>query len=184
MTQSRNLFVGNVSLLVSNSRLYPMSVYIAYIRILSRFYPFIPFPFLVLGSCTDHLFSSLYPIAPFSHPMARPQDLKDLFRQAGTILRADVALGPDNRSRGFGTVVFATNADAERAVRMFNGQGVAYCGVWVGVELRIWLRIWLGLGTGCWIKIGTPTTSARLCTRHAPVIIGALSAFCTLIFAS
>jgi len=47
MNQSRNLFVGNVSLLVSNSRLYPMSVYIAYIRILSRFYPFIPFPFLV-----------------------------------------------------------------------------------------------------------------------------------------
>ncbi|KDR79980.1 hypothetical protein GALMADRAFT_62660 [Galerina marginata CBS 339.88] len=49
------------------------------------------------------------------------QDLKDLFRQAGTILRADVALGPDGRSRGFGTVVFATEYDAERAVKMFNG---------------------------------------------------------------
>ncbi|KAF9473324.1 RNA-binding domain-containing protein, partial [Pholiota conissans] len=49
------------------------------------------------------------------------QDLKDLFRQAGTILRADVALGPDNRSRGFGTVVFATDYDAERAMKMFNG---------------------------------------------------------------
>ncbi|KAL0069235.1 hypothetical protein AAF712_003598 [Marasmius tenuissimus] len=49
------------------------------------------------------------------------QDLKDLFRQAGTILRADVALGQDGRSRGFGTVVFATEADAERALRMFNG---------------------------------------------------------------
>ncbi|PPQ81935.1 hypothetical protein CVT25_013783 [Psilocybe cyanescens] len=49
------------------------------------------------------------------------QDLKDLFRQAGTILRADVALGPDGRSRGFGTVVFATDYDAEKAVRMFNG---------------------------------------------------------------
>ncbi|KAI0346634.1 RNA-binding domain-containing protein, partial [Trametopsis cervina] len=49
------------------------------------------------------------------------QDLKDLFRQGGTILRADVALGPDGRSRGFGTVTFATEADAERAVRMFNG---------------------------------------------------------------
>lgn len=49
------------------------------------------------------------------------QDLKDLFRQAGTILRADVALGPDNRSRGFGTVVFATEADTERAAKMFNG---------------------------------------------------------------
>ena len=49
------------------------------------------------------------------------QDLKDLFRQAGTILRADVALGPDGRSRGFGTVSFATEMDAERAVSMFNG---------------------------------------------------------------
>ena len=49
------------------------------------------------------------------------QDLKDLFRQAGTILRADVALGQDGRSRGFGTVVFATDTDAERAVQMFNG---------------------------------------------------------------
>ncbi|PPR06524.1 hypothetical protein CVT24_001443 [Panaeolus cyanescens] len=49
------------------------------------------------------------------------QDLKDLFRQAGTILRADVALGADGRSRGFGTVSFATEHDADRAMRMFNG---------------------------------------------------------------
>ena len=33
----------------------------------------------------------------------------------------DVLAGPDGRSRGFGTVSFATEADAERAVRMFNG---------------------------------------------------------------
>ncbi|EPQ52295.1 hypothetical protein GLOTRDRAFT_80558, partial [Gloeophyllum trabeum ATCC 11539] len=63
---------------------------------------------------------------PSSDPSQLPfhcqwQDLKDLFRQAGTILRADVALGPDGRSRGFGTVSFATEADAERAVNMFNG---------------------------------------------------------------
>ncbi|KAI5120096.1 hypothetical protein M0805_001252 [Coniferiporia weirii] len=49
------------------------------------------------------------------------QDLKDLFRQAGTILRADVSLGADGRSRGFGTVSFANEIDAERAVIMFNG---------------------------------------------------------------
>ncbi|KAJ1311848.1 hypothetical protein OPQ81_010309 [Rhizoctonia solani] len=49
------------------------------------------------------------------------QDLKDLFRAAGQILRADVALGPDGRSRGFGTVVYAKEADAARAVTMFNG---------------------------------------------------------------
>ncbi|QRW04764.1 RNA recognition motif protein [Ceratobasidium sp. AG-Ba] len=49
------------------------------------------------------------------------QDLKDLFRSAGQILRADVALGPDGRSRGFGTVVYAKESDATRAVGMFNG---------------------------------------------------------------
>lgn len=49
------------------------------------------------------------------------QDLKDLFRTAGQIVRADIALGPDGRSRGFGTVLFANDNDAETAVRMFNG---------------------------------------------------------------
>ncbi len=39
----------------------------------------------------------------------------------GTILRADVAMGVDGRSRGFGTVTFASEADAERARCMFNG---------------------------------------------------------------
>lgn len=47
-----------------------------------------------------------------------------MFRQAGTIIRADVALGQDGRSRGFGTVVFATEQDAERAVQLFNGYAV------------------------------------------------------------
>jgi RNA recognition motif-containing protein len=49
------------------------------------------------------------------------QDLKDLFRQAGKVIRADVALGQDGRSRGFGSVVYATEVDADRAVQMFNG---------------------------------------------------------------
>lgn len=51
----------------------------------------------------------------------RWQDLKDLFRKAGTVLRADVSLGPDNRSRGHGTVLLATAEDAGRAIDMFNG---------------------------------------------------------------
>ncbi|KDQ58409.1 hypothetical protein JAAARDRAFT_128845 [Jaapia argillacea MUCL 33604] len=69
---------------------------------------------------------SMYGASPSSQGMILPfhcqwQDLKDLFRQAGTILRADVALGPDGRSRGFGTVSFANDIDADRAVKMFNG---------------------------------------------------------------
>ncbi|GAA5855365.1 hypothetical protein JCM8547_009051 [Rhodosporidiobolus lusitaniae] len=49
------------------------------------------------------------------------QELKDLMRGAGSVLRADIAQGPDGRSRGFGSVLFATPQDAERAVAMFNG---------------------------------------------------------------
>jgi hypothetical protein len=46
----------------------------------------------------------------------RWQDLKDLFRKAGTVLRADVSLGPDNRSRGYGTVLMGSREDAARAI--------------------------------------------------------------------
>ncbi|KAI9285442.1 hypothetical protein BC943DRAFT_36011 [Umbelopsis sp. AD052] len=47
------------------------------------------------------------------------QDLKDLFRNAGNILRADIAQGQDGRSRGFGTVLYATPEDARNAVGKF-----------------------------------------------------------------
>ncbi|CAG8797971.1 29850_t:CDS:2, partial [Racocetra persica] len=49
------------------------------------------------------------------------QDLKDLFRNAGNIIRADVSTNYDGRSRGFGTVLFATPEDARNAVGMYNG---------------------------------------------------------------
>lgn len=49
------------------------------------------------------------------------QDLKDLFRSAGNILRADIALGAEGRSRGFGTALFGTKDEAARAVRLFHG---------------------------------------------------------------
>ena len=60
-------------------------------------------------------------VFPFTLSLQLPyrvrwQDLKDLFRKAGTVLRADVSLGPDNRSRGYGTVLLATSEDAARAV--------------------------------------------------------------------
>ncbi|GAA6061832.1 hypothetical protein JCM10212_001138 [Sporobolomyces blumeae] len=49
------------------------------------------------------------------------QELKDLMRGAGSVLRADIAQGPDGRSRGFGSVLFSNPIDAERAVQLFNG---------------------------------------------------------------
>lgn len=49
------------------------------------------------------------------------QDLKDLFRNSGRILRADVVLNFDGRSRGFGTVLFSSHKDAKSAIEQYNG---------------------------------------------------------------
>ncbi|ORX92848.1 hypothetical protein K493DRAFT_316348 [Basidiobolus meristosporus CBS 931.73] len=51
----------------------------------------------------------------------RWQNLKDLFRSAGTVLRADIAVAFDGKSRGFGTVLFAAPDDARKAIAMYNG---------------------------------------------------------------
>ncbi|CDZ97834.1 rna-binding domain-containing protein [Phaffia rhodozyma] len=49
------------------------------------------------------------------------QDLKDLFRPAGAIIRADVQMFPDGRPKGGGTVVFENAEDAANAMAQFNG---------------------------------------------------------------
>ncbi|GAA6024314.1 hypothetical protein JCM11491_005983 [Sporobolomyces phaffii] len=49
------------------------------------------------------------------------QDLKDLFRAAGNIIRADVKIGPDGSHSGTGTVVYESAADAQNAIAMYNG---------------------------------------------------------------
>ncbi|KAK9717264.1 g-strand binding protein, variant 3 [Basidiobolus ranarum] len=49
------------------------------------------------------------------------QDLKDLFREAGSVIRADLIMGPDRRSKGQGTVLYEFPGDAEKAISMFNG---------------------------------------------------------------
>lgn len=49
------------------------------------------------------------------------QDLKDLFREAGKVVRADIKNDPKTgKSKGQGSVVFAHSAQAELAVKMFN----------------------------------------------------------------
>ncbi|KAG8717649.1 hypothetical protein FRC08_007046 [Ceratobasidium sp. 394] len=49
------------------------------------------------------------------------QDLKDLFRTAGAIIRADINVGYDGRPKGSGTVIFETAKDAQSAIQMYNG---------------------------------------------------------------
>ncbi len=49
------------------------------------------------------------------------QDLKDLFRQAGDVIRADVELDFRGFSRGFGNVFFPTKEEMYKAIDMFNG---------------------------------------------------------------
>lgn len=49
------------------------------------------------------------------------QELKDFFFQAGEVLRADVQQNHMGRSKGCGTVLFASASDAEAAINQFNG---------------------------------------------------------------
>jgi len=46
--------------------------------------------------------------------------LKDMFREAGTVVRADIAQGPDGVSKGFGTVMLGSTREAAKAIQMFN----------------------------------------------------------------
>jgi RNA recognition motif-containing protein len=45
--------------------------------------------------------------------------LKDLFRSAGNIIRADINIGADGRPKGSGTVIFETAKDAQQAISTF-----------------------------------------------------------------
>ncbi|CAG8434874.1 12894_t:CDS:10 [Ambispora gerdemannii] len=49
------------------------------------------------------------------------QELKDLFRNAGSIIRADILIGHDGRSKGSGTVLFETPKDASHAISLYDG---------------------------------------------------------------
>ena len=49
------------------------------------------------------------------------QDLKDLFRSAGNIIRADINIGADGRPKGSGTVIFETAKDAQQAITLYHG---------------------------------------------------------------
>lgn len=48
------------------------------------------------------------------------QELKDLFREAGDVVRADVQQTHQGRSKGCGTVLFSSAEDAQTAIAKFN----------------------------------------------------------------
>ncbi|EER07189.1 hypothetical protein Pmar_PMAR026327, partial [Perkinsus marinus ATCC 50983] len=48
------------------------------------------------------------------------QDLKDLFRECGEVIRVDIAEGWDGRSRGFATVLFEDEESTTKAIEKYN----------------------------------------------------------------
>lgn len=52
------------------------------------------------------------------------QSLKDLFADVGEVAHADVPVGADGRSKGFGIVEMATAEDAQAAIRALNDESV------------------------------------------------------------
>ena len=47
-------------------------------------------------------------------------DLKDHFREAGNVVRAEIAAAPDGTSKGFGTVLMGSTREAAKAIQLFN----------------------------------------------------------------
>lgn len=77
---------------------------------------------LYVGNVSRHqaIYHPLALIYPSQLPyQAGWQDLKDLFRSAGNIIRADINIGLDGRPKGSGTVIFETAKDAQQAISAF-----------------------------------------------------------------
>ncbi|KAJ3165976.1 hypothetical protein HK101_012055 [Irineochytrium annulatum] len=49
------------------------------------------------------------------------QDLKDIFRNAGNVVRTEIPTDYQGRSKGFGTVVMSSVEEARKAVVLYNG---------------------------------------------------------------
>jgi RNA recognition motif-containing protein len=49
------------------------------------------------------------------------KELRPMFEGVGEIVRADVVYGRDGRSRGYGTVQFSSQEEAQAAIEQFNG---------------------------------------------------------------
>ena len=76
------------------------------------------------------------------------QELKDLAKEHGDVVKADVMRRPDGKSRGFGTIVFKTPEDAQAAIEVRPRYSAAdLCGA-ASTEMR-WGQI---LDGGCKIR--------------------------------
>lgn len=63
------------------------------------------------------------------------QDLKDLAKQYGDAIKADIARRSDGKSRGFGTIVFKTAEDAQNAIQVHVCPGTSCQSTLEGVSL-------------------------------------------------
>lgn len=54
----------------------------------------------------------------------RWQDVKDVCREYGSVIRADVPLRPDGKSKGMGMVLFERKDEAERAITGITGREI------------------------------------------------------------
>jgi RNA recognition motif-containing protein len=57
------------------------------------------------------------------------QELKDLAKQYGDVVKADVVKRQDGKSRGFGTIVFKTPEDAQAAIKVLRIVSPSGCSV-------------------------------------------------------
>lgn len=74
------------------------------------------------------------------------QELKDLFKPLGAV-KADIVMGPDRRSKGWGTVLFDSETDAEHAIKVMLLMSNMHSAVFVracicspGHPASAWLR--------------------------------------------
>ena len=80
------------------------------------------------------------------------QELKDLAKEHGDVIKADVMRRPDGKSRGFGTVVFKTPEDAQS-----------------GIEVSSALPALLSEPCCCGVRLSTSTAAWRIQCRGAQV---------------
>ncbi|KAK6351603.1 hypothetical protein TWF718_004760 [Orbilia javanica] len=87
------------------------------------------------------------------------KDLKTFLSPAGNIVRCDVPRKPNNKGRGYATVLFATSEEAEKACEMFNGT------MYQGRQIRVRLDTYANTKA---VEVGSTVAS----TSTGPASVG------------